>query len=89
MSDSSIIFIELFKTEKEKVERKLFSPPGECMNTDKEENKKMREKISFGEYFDAQYERLREMMSNKDRKQHKEWEEEYNKNKKRKKEHEK
>ena len=47
----------------------------------------MREKISFGEYFDAQYERLREMMSNKDRKQHKEWEEEYNK--KRKKENEK
>ena len=78
MSDSSIIFIELFKTEKEKVERKLFSPPGECMNTDKEENKKMREKISFGEYFDAQYERLREMMSNKDRKQYKEWEEDYN-----------
>ena len=89
MSDSSIIFIELFKTEKEKVKRKLFSPPGECMNTDKEENKKMREKISFGEYFDAQYERLREMMSNKDRKLHKEWEEDYNKNKKRKKENEK
>ena len=44
-------------------------------------------KVSFGEYFDAQYERLREMMSNKDRKQHKEWEEEYNK--KRKKENEK
>ena len=33
---------------------------------------------SFGEYFDAQYERLREMMSNKDRKQYKEWEEDYN-----------
>ena len=78
MSDSSIIFIEMLRREKEKVERKLFQPPGECMNTDKEENKKMREKISFGEYFDAQYERLREMMSNKDRKQHKEWEEVYN-----------
>ena len=42
---------------------------------------------SFGEYFDAQYDRLREMLSNKDRKLHKEWEEEYNK--KRKKENEK
>ena len=47
----------------------------------------MKEQSSFGEYFDAQYERLREMMSNKDRKLHKEWEEEYNK--KRKKENEK
>lgn len=27
------------------VESKLFKPPGECMNTDKEENRKMREKI--------------------------------------------
>ena len=31
---------------------------------------------SFGEYYDAQYERLREMLSNKDRKQHLEWAEE-------------
>ena len=31
---------------------------------------------SFGEYYDAQYKRLREMLSNKDRKQHMEyWEE--------------
>ena len=37
---------------------------------------------SFGKYFDAQYERLREMLSNKDRKLHKEWEEDYNKRKK-------
>ena len=29
------------------VENKLFKPPGDgCMNTDKEENRKMREKIS-------------------------------------------
>ena len=83
MSDSSIIFIELLRREREKVEKKLFQPPiGEDMDTDKT-------KVSFGEYFDAQYDRLREMMSNKDRKQHKEWEEEYNKNKKRKKENEK
>ena len=80
MSDSSIVFIELLRREREKVEKKLFQPPkGEDMDTDK--------KVSFGEYFDAQYDRLREMMSNKDRKQHKEWEEEYNK--KRKKENEK
>ena len=32
------------------VESKLFKPPGECMNTDKEENHKMREKISSEEY---------------------------------------
>ena len=31
---------------------------------------------SFGEYFDAQYKRLRELLSNKDRKQHLEWAEE-------------
>ena len=82
MSDSTIIFAELMRREREKVERKLFSPPTEdyMETTDKT-------KVSFGEYFDAQYERLREMMSNKDRKQHKEWEEEYNK--KRKKENEK
>ena len=83
MSDSSIIFIELLKIEREKVERKLFSPPTEdYMETTN------KTKESFGEYFDAQYDRLKEMMSNKDRKQHKEWEEEYN-NKKRKKENEK
>ena len=29
---------------------KLFKPPGECMNTDKEENRKMREKILIPEY---------------------------------------
>ena len=77
MSDSSIIFIELLKMEREKVERKLFQPPTEdyMETTDKT-------KVSFGEYFDAQYERLREMMSNKDRKLHKEWEEDYNKRKK-------
>ena len=84
MSDSTIIFAELMRREREKVERKLFSPPTEdyMETTDKT-------KVSFGEYFDAQYDRLREMLSNKDRKQHKEWEEDYNKNKKRKKENEK
>ena len=83
MSDSTIIFAELMRREREKVKRKLFSPPTEdyMETTDKT-------KVSFGEYFDAQYDRLREMLSNKDRKQHKEWEEEYN-NKKRKKENEK
>ena len=30
------------------VESKLFKPPGECMNTDKEENRKMRERIVEG-----------------------------------------
>tara|TARA_B100000686_G_C16751030_1_gene952489 strand:- start:846 stop:1004 length:159 start_codon:yes stop_codon:yes gene_type:complete len=34
---------------------------------------------SFGEYYDEQNERLRKMMDNKDRKQHMEWQEEYNK----------
>ena len=74
MSDSTIIFAELMRREREKVEKKLSYQPKKIES-------------SFGEYFDAQYERLREMMSNKDRKQHKEWEEEYNK--KRKKENEK
>ena len=74
MSDSTIIFAELMRREREKVEKKLSHQPKKIES-------------SFGEYFDAQYERLREMMSNKDRKQHKEWEEEYNK--KRKKENEK
>jgi len=80
MGDSSIIFIELLKMEREKVERKLFSPPTEdYMETTTDKTKE-----SFGEYFDAQYDRLKELMSNKDRKQHKEWEEDYNlrKNKK-------
>ena len=36
-------------------------------------------KESFGEYFDAQYDRLRKMLDNKDAQQHKEWLEEYNK----------
>ena len=27
------------------IPRKVWKPPGECMNTDKEENRKMREKI--------------------------------------------
>ena len=74
MSDSSIVFIELLRREREKVEKKLSHHPKKIES-------------SFGEYFDAQYERLREMLSNKDRKLHKEWEEEYNK--KRKKENEK
>tara|TARA_B100001750_G_C15042131_1_gene367167 strand:- start:225 stop:455 length:231 start_codon:yes stop_codon:yes gene_type:complete len=76
MSDSSIIFIEFFKKRD--------------MKTLQQDNTKIKKDTeSFGEYFDAQYERLREMLSNKDRKLHKEWEEEYNKNKKRKKENEK
>ena len=75
MSDSSIIFIEFFKKRD--------------MKTLQQDNTKIKKDTeSFGEYFDAQYERLREMLSNKDRKLHKEWEEEYN-NKKRKKENEK
>ena len=74
MSDSSIIFIEFFKKRD--------------MRTLQQDNTKIKKDTeSFGEYFDAQYERLREMLSNKDRKLHKEWEEEYNK--KRKKENEK
>ena len=35
---------------------------------------------SFGEYFDAQYDRLRKMLDNKDAQLHKEWLEEYKKN---------
>ena len=69
MSDSSIVFIELLRREREKVEKKLSHHPKKIES-------------SFGEYFDAQYERLREMMSNKDRKLHKEWEEEYKKRQK-------
>ena len=46
MSDSSIVFVELMRREREKVEKKLFRPPGDCMNTDKEENKRLREKIT-------------------------------------------
>ena len=84
MGDSSIIFIELLKMEREKVKRKLFTSPSsteECMETTTD--KKTKE--SFGEYFDAQYDRLKELMSNKDRKQHKEWEEDYNLRKRKKK----
>ena len=69
MSDSSIVFIELLRREREKVEKKLSHHPKKIQS-------------SFGEYFDAQYDRLREMLDNKDRKQHKEWEEDYNKRKK-------
>ena len=29
----------------EKTKRALFKPPGDCMNTDKEENRRLREKI--------------------------------------------
>ena len=69
MSDSSIIFIEFFKKRD--------------MKTLQQDNTKIKKDTeSFGEYFDAQYERLREMLSNKDRKLHKEWEEEYNKKRK-------
>ena len=64
MSDSSIIFVELLRTEREKVERKLFSPPGECMNTDKEENRKMREKLT--KHFSAR-EKWEERESRKER----------------------
>ena len=46
MSDSSIIFVELMRREREKIEKKLlFRPPGDCMNTNKEENKRLREKL--------------------------------------------
>ena len=48
------------------VESKLFKPPGECMNTDKEENRKMREKISnsptsisSNEYYEESWRRFR------------------------------
>ena len=69
MSDSTIIFAELMRREREKVEKKLSHHPKKIES-------------SFGEYFDAQYDRLREKLDNKDRKQHKEWEEDYNKRKK-------
>ena len=36
---------------------------------------------SYGEYYDKQNERLRKMLSNKDRKEWLEWEERYNKEK--------
>ena len=46
MSDSSIIFVELMRREREKIEKKLFRPPNESyMNTNKEENKRLREKL--------------------------------------------
>ena len=45
MSDSSIIFVELMRREREKIEKQLFRPPGDCMNTNKEENKRLREKL--------------------------------------------
>ena len=38
--------------------------------------------ISFGEYFDAQYERLKKMLSNKDAQLHKQWLEDYEKRQK-------
>ena len=45
MSDSSIIFVELMRRERKKIEKKLFRPPSDCMNTDKEENKRLRERL--------------------------------------------
>ena len=39
--------------------------------------KEKEEEISFGEYFDAQRDRLRKMLDNKDAQQHKEWLEEW------------
>ena len=57
MSDSSIIFVELMRREREKIEKKLFRPPGDCMNTNKEENKRLREKLR---------EKLREERANDD-----------------------
>ena len=39
----------------------------------------MKKQSSFGDYFDAQYDRLRKMLDNKDAQQHKEWLEEYTK----------
>ena len=36
-----------------------------------------KEQSSFGEYFDAQYDRLRKMLDNKDAQQQKEWLEEW------------
>ena len=41
----------------------------------------MKEQSSFGEYFDAQYDRLRKMLDNKDAQLHKQWLEEYEKRK--------
>ena len=35
----------------------VFKPPGECMNTNKEENKKMREKLTIS---DASFKKLKE-----------------------------
>ena len=32
------------------VSREVFKPPGECMNTNKEENKKMREKLALSHH---------------------------------------
>ena len=67
MSDSSIIFIEFFKKRD--------------MKTLQQDNTKIKKDTeSFGEYFDAQYDRLRKMLDNKDAQQHKEWLEEYKKN---------
>ena len=40
----------------------------------------MKEQSSFGEYFDAQYDRLRKMLDNKDAQLHKQWLEEFKKN---------
>ena len=39
---------DYWKTVEEALEpiRKVFKPPGDCMNTDKEENKRLREKIT-------------------------------------------
>ena len=42
----------------------------------------VKKQSSFGDYFDAQYDRLRKMLDNKDAQQHKEWLEEYNKTQK-------
>ena len=37
--------ISVIQKKREVVQQKVFKPPGDCMNTDKEENRKMREKI--------------------------------------------
>ena len=37
--------IIIMQKQRELRQQKLFKPPGDCMNTDKEENRKMREKI--------------------------------------------
>ena len=39
----------------------------------------VKKESSFGEYFDAQYDRLRKMLDNKDAQQHLQWLEEYEK----------